>query len=242
MLTKGIEKYYGELHHSRCEHSFGRTGLLLPTFAPRHSQRSVHNQGGRKSNSGSQRRHHNAEPRPAPPRPRSRCAAIRASGPPSPPGPARQQPEGRSPRAAGPGRAGPLRTAPSWGDSGRDNAAEGTAGPARYVAAGATEPARPGREAGTGRAPPAPVAKERGSDTAGETGGGAREHGTGPPCRSEEAAATGGAQADGRHGPQRPAGQATAHPVRGPAPARQLPAPRAAAVLVQVSEARRRQR
>lgn len=107
MLTKNIEKYYGEFHHSRCEHSFGRTGLLLPTFAPRHSQRSVHNQGGRKSNSGSQRRHHNAEPRPAPPRPRSRCAAIRASGPPSPPGPARQQPEGRSPRAAGPGRAAP---------------------------------------------------------------------------------------------------------------------------------------
>lgn len=172
-----------------------------------------------------------------------RGPAARPSGPQG--RPHLPAPRVNSPRAAPhgrQGRAGPLRTAPSWGDSGRDNAAEGTAGPARYVAAGATEPARPGREAGTGRAPPAPVAKERGSDTAGETGGGARERGTGPPCPSEEAAATGGAQADGRHGPKRPAGQATAHPVRGPAPARQLPAPRAAAVLVQVSEARRRQR
>lgn len=176
MLTRGTENRYGELHQPGYEHSFGRTAPLPPTFAPRHFQRCVRSQRGRKSNSVLSDAATRPSPAPPPPEPRSRSAAIRASGPRSAPDPAPRRPEGRSPRVAGPGR-----TAPSWGDSGRDKAATGTAGPARYVAAGASRGRTAGPRDGELAELRQPVPKERGPDAAGKPAAGPESAARGGP-------------------------------------------------------------
>lgn len=129
--------------------------------------------------------------------------------------------------AAGPeprtGRGWPLGTAPSWGDSGRDNAAAGTAGSARYVAVETTKPhlARP-RPRGGDSQPGAPAPARRRVGTCEEAGSGPRRRGTEPPRRKEATMAAGGARASRtarRPGPQRSAGQAAARPTAGSGPA-----------------------
>lgn len=231
MLTRGTENRYGELHQPGYEHSFGRTAPLPPTFAPRHFQRSVCSQRGRKSNSVLSDAA--TRPSPAPPPPPSRGPAPQPSGPQG----RAQLPAPRldGPKAAPHGWQGRVAQRHRGGTRGGTRRRRGQPDPPATWPREQAEAARPGRETGSWPSSASPCRKN-----AGRTPQGNRRQG--PRARHGAALPERGSRGGRRRGPRRPACRAAAHPLRDPAPARQLPAPRAAAVLVQVSEARRQQR
>lgn len=189
MLTRGTENRYGELHQPGYEHSFGRTAPLPPTFAPRHFQRSVRSQRGRKSNSVLS----DAATRPSPAPPPPPRAEV----------PLRSHPGLRAALSSRPRASTARRPLPTGGRAGSHSAIVGGLGEGqggdgdsrtRPLRGRGSKPRPHGRAArrGAGRAPPARAERTRAGRRR-ETGGRARERGTGRPYRSEEAAAAGDA-------------------------------------------------